>query len=65
MTGRARVYYRKSPEGVVIERDGKILAVYRSPEEMVEVHIKGLLANDHEDAHRIEQLYKAKSDPTR
>jgi len=65
MTGSNRVYYRKSPEGVVVERDGKILAVYRSPEEMVEVHIKGLLASDKHDHRRIQELYKAKTDPAR
>jgi ribosomal protein L13 len=65
MTDRARVYYRKSPKGVVVERDGKILAVYRSPEEMVEVHIKGLLASDQQDTRRIRELYKAKTDPAR
>lgn len=58
MPAQTRVFYRTSPEGVVVEKEGKLIAVYRSPEEMIEVHIKGLLARDQQDTKRIKNIYR-------
>ena len=40
----------------MIEKDGKPIATYRSAEELVETHIKGLLAKDQLDTKRIRDL---------
>ena len=60
MSDQSRVYYRTSPEQVVVVHEGKELAVYRSPEELIEVHIKGLLARDQQEANRIRRIYRGK-----
>lgn len=58
MTDSARVFYRKSPEGVIVEKEGRTVAVYRSTEELIEVHIKGLLARDQQDAQKVRDIYR-------
>ena len=49
----SRVYYRTSPDGVVVEKDGSELAVYRSTDALIETHIKGMLAKDRQDTRKI------------
>ena len=60
MTDPSRVYYRESPNEVVVVHEGNEIAVYRSPEELIEVRIKGLLARDHQEAERTRKIYRAK-----
>jgi len=50
---RSRVFYRESPKEVVVVRDGKEIARYRSPEELVEVHMKGMVALDQQAAEKL------------
>jgi hypothetical protein len=52
----SRIYYRQDPPGVVLEQDGIEIAVYKNTEELVETHIKGLLARDHQDIKTIREL---------
>jgi ribosomal protein L13 len=51
----SRVYYRTSPDGVVVEKDGSELAVYRSTDALIETHIKGMLAIDRQDTRKIRE----------
>ncbi len=51
----SRVYYRTSPDGVVVEKDGSELAVYRSTDALIETHIKGMLAKDRQDTRKIRE----------
>ena len=58
MSGATRIFYRDSPEEVVVTLDGKEVATYRSREELVETHIKGMLAIDQQDSKRVRELLK-------
>ena len=51
-----RVYYRTSPDGVVVVKDGAELAVYRSTDELVETHIKGILAKERQDTKKVREV---------
>lgn len=64
MSSDTRIFYRESPNEVVVVKDGKEVASYRSKEELVETHIKGLLAKDQQDAGRVRELMrKYRPDP--
>ncbi|MBL6690915.1 MAG: hypothetical protein ISP91_11030 [Pseudomonadales bacterium] len=58
MSGRDRVYYRKSSGEIVVEKDGRELAVYPSTEALVETHIKGILAKDHRDLAQVRDIMR-------
>lgn len=60
---RSRLYYRKNPESVVIEKDGKVVTSYRNAEELVETHMKGMLAKDQQASKKIREMIK-KARPT-
>lgn len=65
MSGKTRVFYRESPDEVVVVKDGKEVARYPSKEALVETHIKGMLAVDHQDTRKVRELLKKyRSDPT-
>jgi ribosomal protein L13 len=53
-----RVYYRTSPDGVVVVKDGAELAVYRSTDELVETHIKGILAKNRQDTKKVREVLR-------
>jgi hypothetical protein len=46
MEDRTRVFYKEDPHQVVVEKDGKVVAIYKSVEELIEHHVKGLLARE-------------------
>ena len=52
----SRVYYRTSPDGVVVVKDDAELAVYRSTDELIETHIKGMLAKDRQDTRKVREI---------
>ena len=54
-----RVYYRTSPSGVVVVKDGAELAVYRSTDELIETHIKGILAKDRQDTRKVREILRS------
>lgn len=56
MASQSRIFYRKDPPGVVLERNGITVAEYKNTQELVEAHIKGILARDHEDTDKIRAL---------
>lgn len=53
-----RIFYRESPKEVVVLRDGIEIAKYRSPEQLIEVHMKGLIARDKQEAQQVRQIYR-------
>ena len=53
-----RVYYRTSPDGVVVVKDGAELAVYRSTDELVETHIKGILAKEPQNTKKVREVLR-------
>ena len=52
----SRVYYRTSPAGVVVVKDDAELAVYRSTDELIETHIKGMLAKDRQNTRKVREI---------
>lgn len=54
---RSRLFYRESPKEVVVYHQGREVAVYRNARELVEVHIKGLVATDKLTASQVNGLY--------
>ena len=57
----SQVVYRDSPKEVVVKHKGREIARYRSAEELVEVHMKGMMAIDKKNANHIQTIYKAKT----
>ena len=55
----SRIYYRTSPDGVVVVRDGTQLATYRSTDELIETHIKGILSKDQQDTRKIRRILRS------
>ena len=55
----SRVYYRTSPDGVVVVKDDAELAVYRSTDELIETHIKGMLAKDRQDTRKVRKILRS------
>ena len=55
----SRVYYRTSPVGVVVVKDHAELAVYRSTDELIETHIKGMLAKDRQDTRKVREILRS------
>lgn len=58
MPGRDRVYYREASGEIVVEKDGRELAVYPDTEALIETHIKGILAKDHRDFERVREIMR-------
>lgn len=58
MASHSRIYYRQDPPAVVLERNGITVAEYRNTEELIETHIKGIMARDHKDARKIRELLR-------
>ncbi|MFT7220176.1 MAG: hypothetical protein ACI8Z1_001793 [Candidatus Azotimanducaceae bacterium] len=56
MKPRNRIFYSKDPDAVVINKDGREVASYKTTEEMIETHIKGILAKDHQDTEKVREL---------
>ena len=47
---------------MVVHHDGREIARYRSAEELVEVHIKGMMASDERAAKQIQKIYRGETD---
>ena len=58
----SRLFYRESPREVVVHYDGREIARYRSAEELVEVHIKGMMAVDEQASQHIQEIYGGETD---
>jgi hypothetical protein len=58
MSGRTRIFYRSSPEEVVLEKDGQEIVTYKSTQQLIETHIKGLLARDQQDLKKVREILK-------
>ncbi|HIE86407.1 MAG: hypothetical protein VCA12_04345 [Pseudomonadales bacterium] len=59
MARASRVYYRTSPDAVVVVKDDAELAVYRSTDELIETHIKGMLAKDRQDTRKVREILRS------
>ena len=59
---RSRLFYRESPRQVVVYHDGREIARYHSAEELVEVHIKGIMAVDEQVGQQIQKIYGGETD---
>ncbi|MEO2182996.1 MAG: hypothetical protein ABGY43_11910 [bacterium] len=59
MARASRVYYRTSPDAVVVVKDDAELAVYRSTDELIETHIKGILAKDRQDTRKVREILRS------
>ncbi len=60
----ARIYYRTEPPGVVVQKDGVNVASYPSVDQLVETHIKGLLAVQEADAREVTDLLRKYRTPS-
>jgi len=58
------VFYRDDPKGVVVAHDGKTVAVYKTVDELIETHIKGLLAIHERDAGPVMELLRKYRTPS-
>ena len=58
-SNKSRIYYQTSPDGVVVVKDGTRLAVYKSTEELIETHIKGILAKDQQDTRKVREILRS------
>lgn len=56
MPSRTRIFYRDNPSAVVVVKNGLEVANYKSTAEMVETHIKGILAKDTQDTKKVREL---------
>lgn len=58
--GGTRLFYQGEGDErkVILQKDHEIVGRYESPEQLVEAHIKGLMAKDRKDAEYIESLMK-------
>ena len=63
MPGPTKLFYKESPNQVVVQRNGIEIARYRNAEELVEVHMKGLLAMDEKATAHIRRIYRDKPGP--
>ena len=46
---------------MVVHHDGREIARYHSAEELVEVHIKGMMAADEQAAQQIQKIYRGET----
>ena len=53
------IFYAKDPKAVVVMHEGKEVFRYRSVDELVEIHMKGLAALERELDATIESQYKS------
>ncbi len=60
----ARVYYRTDPPEVVLQKDGKDVLSYKSVDDLVETHIKGLLAIQERDGKTVLDLLRKYRTPS-
>ena len=58
MARASRGNYRTSPDAVVVVKDDAELAVYRSTDELIETHIKGMLAKDRQDTRKVREILR-------
>jgi ribosomal protein L13 len=59
MASASRVYYRTSTDEVVVIKDNAELSVYRSTDELIETHIKGMLAKDRQDTRKVREILRS------
>ena len=61
---KTRVYYKKDPPAVIVQKDGKDRVSYKTVDDLVETHIKGLLAVQEEEGKAVIDLLKKYRSPS-
>jgi hypothetical protein len=61
---KTRVYYKKDPPAVIIQKDGKDRVSYKTVDDLVETHIKGLLAVQEQEGKAVVDLLKKYRSPS-
>lgn len=56
--GRTGIFYTKDPAGVVVMQDGKEVCRYKSVQELVDAHVKGMVALEKEMEAVLARAYK-------
>ena len=57
----SRLFYRKTSEEVVVQHNGLEIARYRNTKELVEVHMKGMIAIDSHTAQQVLRIYRGET----
>lgn len=61
---KTRIYYKSDPPTVTLQKDGKDILSYKTVEDLVETHIKGLLASQEADSEAVLDLLKKYRSPS-
>ena len=61
---KTRVYYKSNPPAVIVQKNGKDVVSYKSVDDLVESHIKGLLAVQEEEGRAVIDLLKKYRSPS-
>lgn len=56
--GKTGIFYVKDPAGVVVMKDGEEIYRYKTVQELVEAHAKGMVALEREMESEIEKVYR-------
>lgn len=56
--GKTGIFYTKDPSGVIVMKDGEILHQYKSVNELVEAHVKGVAALEREMEELLARHYR-------
>jgi len=56
--GKTGIFYVKDPAGVVVMQNGEALYRYKSVQELVEAHVKGILALEREMEKELAKHYR-------
>ena len=61
---KTRVYYKNDPPAVIVQKDGKDRVSYKTVDDLVETHIKGLLAVQEQEGKAVVDLLKKYRSPS-
>jgi hypothetical protein len=61
---KTRVYYKANPPAVIVQKNGKDVVSYKTVDDLVESHIKGLLAVQEEEGRAVVDLLKKYRSPS-
>ena len=61
---KTRVYYKSNPPAVIVQKNGNDVVSYKTVDDLVESHIKGLLAVQEEEGRAVVDLLKKYRSPS-
>jgi len=56
--GKTGIFYVKDPAGVVVMQNGEVLYRYKSVQELIEAHVKGIVALEREMEDELAKHYR-------